>query len=347
MDAQMFWCLVFLSVVKNVFSYQENPLVLEKTQLTAMKGSCVHIKCKPKSADISVEGADWFWLKDEIRTGEHGFTGTVIYSSNESKWPVSSLFKNRVNVSDFLLTSQKTRQPEQICNILICGLTKNDSGSYSLRFFGKSKNAKWTTNPAANLTVVDNPCPITFEEPPVVLDSEKVTLTCSTPHTCPSNLRIDSLSGRLSQSSGEAKSISYSFTASWRDDGREFSCQTSENKDKYLIKRVHLTVKPVLKDEKRDDIFQLKEGESFYRTCTHPKSTSSTKFHWRKNGQWYSDGARLVIESVKESDSGYYTCKCDIPGSGESTKDVIYVSCEYLNFLFTYYTRDCFVYSVF
>ncbi|KAF6735195.1 Hemicentin-1, partial [Oryzias melastigma] len=93
------------------------------------------------------------------------------------------------------------------------------------------------------LEVKYNPCPITFEEPPEVLDSEKVTLTCSTLQTCPSNLRIDSSSGKLSQSSGQAKSISYSFPASWRDDGREFSCQTTDNKDKYLIKRVRLTVK--------------------------------------------------------------------------------------------------------
>ncbi|RVE63054.1 hypothetical protein OJAV_G00162970 [Oryzias javanicus] len=326
MNAHIFWWLVFLSVVKNVFSYQDNPFILEKTQLKAVKDSCVHIKCKPKSADISVEGADWLWLKDEIRTGEHGFTGTVVYSSNESKWPVSSLFKNRVNFSDFSLTSQRTHQSEQFCNILICGLTTNDSGSYSLRFFGKSEKAKWMTNPAANLTVVDNLCPITFEEPPEVLDSEKVTLTCSTLHTCPSNLRIDSSSGKLSQSSGQAKSISYSFPTSWRDDGREFSCQTSDNKNKYLIKKVRLTVKLAPKDESGDITLHVKEGEYVGRICTHPDADSSTKFHWLKNGQWYSDGASLKIVSVKESDSGYYNCKSNIPGTSGSRKVFIDVS---------------------
>ncbi|KAF6735133.1 B-cell receptor CD22, partial [Oryzias melastigma] len=174
--------------------------------------------------------------------------------------------------------------------------------------------------------VKNNPCPITFEEPPEVLDSEKVTLTCSTLQTCPSNLRIDSSSGKLSQSSGQAKSISYSFPASWRDDGREFSCQTTDNKDTYLIKRVRLTVKTAPKDEKGDETLHVKEGEYVGRICSHPRADSSTKFHWLKNDQWYSEGAQLKLASVKESDSGYYNCKASIPGSSGSRKTFIDVS---------------------
>ncbi len=40
----------------------------------------------------------------------------------------------------------------------------------------------------------------------------------------------------------QMKSITASFTVNWWDDGKEFSCQTQDNKDSYLIKNVSVTV---------------------------------------------------------------------------------------------------------
>lgn len=76
----------------------------------------------------------------------------------------------------------------------------------------------------------------------------------------------------------------------------------------------------------------VKEGEYVGRICSHPRADSSTKFHWLKNDQWYSEGAQLKLASVKESDSGYYNCKASIPGSSGSRKTFIDVSCESLIF---------------
>lgn len=86
----------------------------------------------------------------------------------------------------------------------------------------------------------ENPCPITFETPPVVKESGRITLTCSTLSSCPSNPQIQDLYSQ--QTHEEQKSTKASFTANWQDNGKEFSCQTENNTDKYLIRNVSITV---------------------------------------------------------------------------------------------------------
>lgn len=95
----------------------------------------------------------------------------------------------------------------------------------------------------------ENPCLVVFEKPFVVKENETVTLTCFTLNSCPSNVQIEDMtklsSKKLSTSVhtyGQHKSTTVNFTADWKDDGKEFSCQTQDNADKYLIRNVSVTV---------------------------------------------------------------------------------------------------------
>lgn len=98
----------------------------------------------------------------------------------------------------------------------------------------------------------ENPCPITFEKPPAVNESNKITLTCSTLSSCPSSPQIEGLT-QLSQTHNlfepqqtdeklKSTTLTVSFTADWEDDGKEFSCQTRDNKDPHLLRKINLIV---------------------------------------------------------------------------------------------------------
>uniref|UniRef100_A0A3P9L7N8 B-cell receptor CD22 n=2 Tax=Oryzias latipes TaxID=8090 RepID=A0A3P9L7N8_ORYLA len=155
MNSLPFGCLVLLTLSTNFSCYTAwgKPFVLEKTQITAEEGSCVEIKCKYSSYYVDAEGATWFWLKNATWNQNTGFTGTVLYSNDESKRSISPLFKNRVRHTG---SSHGTagRQGYQLCQISICNLTVKDSGNYMFRFEGKTSTVKWATDPErATLTV--------------------------------------------------------------------------------------------------------------------------------------------------------------------------------------------------
>lgn len=96
----------------------------------------------------------------------------------------------------------------------------------------------------------ENPCPITFEKPPAVKESDTITLTCSTLSSCTSNPQIKDLTKlpptrrRLmpQRMDEKLKSTAVSFTANWEDDGKEFSCQTQDNEDPHLIRKINVIV---------------------------------------------------------------------------------------------------------
>uniref|UniRef100_A0A3B3CNF0 B-cell receptor CD22 first Ig-like domain-containing protein n=1 Tax=Oryzias melastigma TaxID=30732 RepID=A0A3B3CNF0_ORYME len=116
-----------------------------KTQITAEEDSCVEIKCKPTGVPADTGGAEWFWMKNPTWTGSKGFTGTVLYSTDESKRPISPLFKNRVTYTGSIHGSAGTQQGHQLCQIQICNLSLSDSGIYLFRY-EKGTN-KWMTDP--------------------------------------------------------------------------------------------------------------------------------------------------------------------------------------------------------
>lgn len=91
----------------------------------------------------------------------------------------------------------------------------------------------------------ENPCLITFEKPAVVKEKDTVTLTCSTLSSCPSDPQIEDSTAsppKPLKGDNKQKTTTIKFEANWTDDGKMFSCQTQDNKDEHLIRKVSLTV---------------------------------------------------------------------------------------------------------
>ncbi|XP_072249885.1 B-cell receptor CD22 [Leuresthes tenuis] len=322
--------LIFLTLIKYYSCDLSNPFVLEEKALTAMEGSCVEIKCKQSVGTRTPAEGFSFWMKDANWTEEKRFVATIIDSTNESERPVSPLYKNRAHRFDSSLTNgnRASFQSKIPCGILICDLNKSDSGNYSFRFEGTSNAYTWVTNPAANLTIKENPCLITFNSPRAVMENDLVTLTCSTLNSCPSCPNI-SILGQLSSTQlpwsacvpqshtvstmETSKNFTYTFMASWKDDGAVFSCQMPDNTDTYLIRNISLTVKYAPKDVlAKMSSSTVEEGESLSLTCS-AKGKPNVTFSWFKTDREEKayTGAEWKIIPIKDRDSGSYYCQAE------------------------------------
>ncbi|KAM4579837.1 B-cell receptor CD22 [Odontesthes bonariensis] len=346
MSRHTVWWLIFLALIK-YYPCASNPFVLEEKEITAMEGSCVEIKCIQLDDPYKLSNGFWFWMKDATWTQEDGFVAIIIDSTNESQRPVSPLYKNRVRSYDSSPTNGNhySSQSKKLRSILICDLNKSDSGNYSFRFEGNSQADKWVTNPAVNLTIKENPCPITFKSPQVVTENETVTLTCSTLSSCPSCPNISILgqlpSTHLPQSDcvpqshtvstmETSKNTMYTFIASWKDDGAVFSCQMPDNKDTYLIRNISLTVNYAPKDIlAKMSPRTVVERSSLSLTCS-AKGKPDVTFSWFKKDQKDKayTGAEWTITSIQDSQSGSYYCQAENE-HGIQTSKMVEVSVLY------------------
>ncbi|XP_026226786.1 B-cell receptor CD22 [Anabas testudineus] len=318
-------CLVFLTLIKNISCEESAPFKLDDSELSAIEGSCIEIKCRV-TRSVPADDAYWFWMKDAQWIDAHkNFTATIIYSTNNLTRPVSPDFAGRVQYVGSSSSDWKSLStPEKpLCSVLICNLRKNDSGQYSFRFIGPNKK-NWVTKKNVTLTVKENPCPISFEKPPVVNESGTITLRCSTLHSCSSDLQIDPIDKDLSllhsidpsnllQSNTPYKSKTVSIPVNWEDDGKEFSCQTLDNKDKYMIQNVSITVEYSPKNTlatKSSDV--IKERDSVTLTCS-AKGRPKPTFTWfKKEGVDLfpnTTGSELNFTSIKETQNGDYYCE--------------------------------------
>ncbi|KAM6936527.1 B-cell receptor CD22 [Lycodopsis pacificus] len=330
MNAQTVGWLVFLAIIKNFTCGQENLFKLKATQLEAKEGSCIEIKCTV-TRTVDTVGAYWFWLKDGQWNAANGLTGTVIYSTNTGKRPVSADFADRVKyIGSPSSSSNGYLETSQTFGISICDLKKTDNGNYSFRFDGK---LKWITKPPVRLEVKENPCLITFEKPPVVHEADAITLTCSTLSTCTSNPQIGGLT-QLSptplsapqQIKGKLKSTTVRFTVNWQDEGKEFSCKTDDT-DKNLIRNISLTVEYAPKDTLAKISSEIiVEGRSVTLTCS-AKGRPDPNFTWFKNKNTkiikVHTGAVWKITSVEESDNGEYHCEAENKRGKKQSNPVI------------------------
>ncbi|XP_044064256.1 B-cell receptor CD22 [Siniperca chuatsi] len=319
MNAQTVGWLVFLALIKNFpcplqALPKQLPLELVDSHLTAIEGSCIEIKFRVIH-ELNPDGAYWFWMKNaNWSRGLSDFTATIIYSTDNLKKSASPDYADRVKYTCSLpLSSWKTASgspPQPQCSVLICNLTKTDSGNYSVRFV--SESTKWKTKTETNLTVAENPCPITFEKPTVVNENDTITLTCSTLSSCPSNLKIEGLTQLLKpqQTDEKQKSVTVSFTATWQDDGKEFSCQTEENKDTYLIRNISFTVEYAPKETLAKKSPENITVRQFVTLTCSAKGSPHPNFTWFKDNQkQHYSAAEWNFTSIEDSQSGEYHCE--------------------------------------
>ncbi|XP_061573942.1 uncharacterized protein LOC133440635 [Cololabis saira] len=311
--------VLLMTLMKNYSCDGYSLFVLEDKQITAMEGSCVKIKCKPGRNIYKYHGDYLLWLKDAVQSKRQVLADTIIYSTDESKHSAHPLHPHQNRVQYIDSSTSRYYQPEELCNILICGLKKTDSGNYQFVYYGTYLRS--LTNPGTNLTVVENPCPITFKGPQAVKENEMVTLTCATLSSCPSSPQIGTsmqrpsiqMSESLRTNTGSPKSITQIFNVSWKDDGIVFSCQTADNKDKYLIRNLSLTVEYSPKNLAiKPQSITVKEKKSFSLDCVARFKPSITSFTWMKtiDGNESTVGFQRTysVNSASPSDAGLYRC---------------------------------------
>ncbi|KAK2844927.1 hypothetical protein Q5P01_011586 [Channa striata] len=322
MNAGTLGWLVFLALIKN-FSSAPIYLTLKHQKLTATEGSCINIKCEVINPLSDDGGAYWYWLKD-AKWNDNDFIGTVIYSTNTTVQPVSLDFADRVKYIGSVFSTWKHANHRQKCNILICNLKKNDSGEYAFRY--KRGDVKWSTNPNVTLEITENPCLITFEKPPAVMESEQITLTCSTSSSCSSSPQIEDLSGssssQLLNNQPKRTRTTVSFIARPEDDGKVFSCQTEGNTDEYLIRNITITVEYGPKDVSAEKSSEsVREGDSVTLTCL-AKGVPTPNISWVRNNQVVSNEAEWTITRIDASYSGVYHCKAQNKHGTEQSQPV-------------------------
>ncbi|KAK2809778.1 hypothetical protein Q5P01_000491 [Channa striata] len=316
--------LVFLALIKNFSSFPTYVKLID-LKLTATEGSCIEIKCEVINPLSDDGGAYWYWLKDAKWNG-NDFIGTVIYSTDTIVQPVSPDFADRVKYIGSVFSTWKEAhiRPKPLCNILICNLKKNDSGEYAFRY--KGGRVIGSTNPNVTLEVTENPCLITFEKPPAVMESEQITLTCSTSSSCSSSPQIEDLSGssssQLLNNQPQGTRTTVSFTAHPEDDGKVFSCQTEGNTDEYRIRNITITVEYGPKDVSAEKSSEsVREGDSVTLTCL-AKGVPTPNISWVRNNQVVSNEAEWTITRIDASYSGVYHCEAQNKHGTEQSQPV-------------------------
>ncbi|XP_055019519.1 B-cell receptor CD22-like isoform X4 [Boleophthalmus pectinirostris] len=326
MMPQQISCLVLLMMVKAVTCYSVSYAEIETTSLNALVGTCVEIRCKVTGV-LPDEDALWFWMKDGKRNGSKiGYTGTIVYSNKPRELPISPQFRGRVTYTGSTRlqnTASSSNNPS--CSVRICDLTEQDRGVYFFRYSLKKRNFKWTTNNAV-ISVTD-PCPITFNKPEPVQESQTITLTCSTPSSCSENLEIQTVppSGLRTSQYGYSYSATASYRASWTDDGKEFTCQTRGNKNPQLMKKISISVEYKPKNINIEIVGQSREvavGHSVTLKCNSDANPPPHTYYWYKGSQYLQRTTenRLELKKVQRADEGCYICKAaNKHGSGYST----------------------------
>ncbi|XP_055083763.1 B-cell receptor CD22-like [Periophthalmus magnuspinnatus] len=184
-------------------------------------------------------------------------------------------------------------------------------------------------------TIVYNPCLITFDNPAPVQENHDISLTCSTPKSCSKYLEIESVppSGLRTSQSSVSFTATASFRASWRDNNKEFTCQTRGNKDPQLIKKIRISVLYKPKNTNTEIVGQtreVEEGRSVTFKCNSDANPHPGSYYWYKDSKYiqYTAVNRLEMEKVQRADEGCYSCRAtNKHGSGgHSTAVCIQVS---------------------
>ncbi|XP_024124213.1 B-cell receptor CD22 isoform X1 [Oryzias melastigma] len=323
-------CLVLLILITNCScnTAKTNPFVFEKIQITAEEDSCVEIKCKPTNVPVDTGGAEWFWMKNATWTQNKEFNGTVLYSNDESKRPVSPLFKNRVTYTGSIHGSAGTQQGHQLCQIKICNLSLNDSGDYMFRY--EKGNDKWVTKPRANLTVgvvpkveilIQNQSEGTLQD---IKEGDSITLECKLKK---SNPKPDSFSWHKDGKHLKNGQIYELFRIKPEDRG-SYTCGASNLIGSGTSKSIYLNVKykprniSISSQGLHNNRVKINSSISF--TC-NAAANPAPQFSWYKQSEGkpkilQTDQKVFNISRVQRKDEACYVCNAsNILGEGNDS----------------------------
>ncbi|XP_034279453.1 B-cell receptor CD22-like [Pantherophis guttatus] len=320
-----------------------NPLSVTPENLSIWEGSCVTISCKIKEEHsgrpINQVSFAWYF-NPSFDNDRREFSGELLYKSNQTATEVLSERSNRVKFVGDLKSEN--------CSLKISQLRRSDTGTYGIRFYWKSgllpKQQKWLSK--VTITVRGTPSELIQTKSPQMEENNTYIVACSIPYHCldePIKLSIQGLEGRhlpspksdLLTTNIEIVKTEQTFMATWEDHEKQLTCLLKTYDGRETTKQfANLMVKYAPKGVKvnADPGGAVKEGNKLTLECTVRSSNPpGLSYQWFKDGKIWNDwlpDARREFYSLKETDSGSYSCKAknDIGSinSGSLTIDVQY-----------------------
>ncbi|KAG8143361.1 hypothetical protein E2320_000597, partial [Naja naja] len=159
----------------------DKPLSVTPKTLSAWEGSCVFISCNIKEEFRSRRINQWsfvWYFQPSFDQSLNDYSGTLLYSSNQTATEVSSEFSNRVQFVGDLGSKN--------CSLKISQLHLSDNGSYGIRLYwvpGELKTSdKWFET--LEIIVHKTPSELIKTVSPEMIEGNNYTVACSIPYYC-------------------------------------------------------------------------------------------------------------------------------------------------------------------
>ncbi|XP_043969706.1 B-cell receptor CD22-like [Gambusia affinis] len=265
--------VLFLSVTVG----QDEPdwsVKYDPTQICALRGSTVEIKCSYKYPSrinrIKTEVKTRFWF-----TKENNRVPLDLKKDSD--------YNSRITY-DFDKSSS--------CNLTIKDLKQRDSAEYKFRFITNQPGGKFTGSPGVTLTVTDLRVQVRRSETQTELKCES---SCDL--TKPASYVWFNKEKKMKQ---QTSSIVVSVA-----DGDKYSCSVKGHENH----RSPSVYAPEILSAKLMSSGQITEGRSVTLNCSSDANPEA-KYTWRKNNNQsvVSKDHQFVFSSILSSDSGLYYC---------------------------------------
>uniref|UniRef100_A0A8C6YA49 Ig-like domain-containing protein n=1 Tax=Naja naja TaxID=35670 RepID=A0A8C6YA49_NAJNA len=285
----------------------DKPLSVTPKTLSAWEGSCVFISCNIKEEFRSRRINQWsfvWYFQPSFDQSLNDYSGTLLYSSNQTATEVSSEFSNRVqfvgdlgskNCINYLFKKQ-FNFVQRLCKMF----------------------------PSFNYLIAETPSELIKTVSPEMIEGNNYTVACSIPYYCYDELIKLSIQGLESHHVSPSKmtteiqrvQTNQSFMAIWKDHGKQLTCLLKTHDGREMKKPfANLTVKYVPKGVKvnAEPRGTVREGSKLTLECIVNSSNPPVfSYWWYKNGESWNTkqwGSRRDFYSLKGTDSGSYRCE--------------------------------------
>ncbi|KAG8143360.1 hypothetical protein E2320_000597 [Naja naja] len=316
----------------------DKPLSVTPKTLSAWEGSCVFISCNIKEEfhDRRINQWSFVWyFQPSFDKSLNDYSGTLLYSSNQTATEVSSEFSNRVQFVGDLGSKN--------CSLKISQLHLSDNGSYGIRLYwipGELKTSdKWFE--ILEVIVHKTPSELIKTVSPEMIEGNNYTVACSIPYYCYDELIKLSIQGLEDhhvsppKMTTEIQTVQTTFMATWKDHGKQLTCLLKTHDGREMKKSfANLTVKYVPKGVKvnAEPGGTVREGNKLTLECIVNSSNPPVfSYWWYKNGESWNTkqwGSRRDFYSLKGTDSGSYRCEVN-NGIGRVDSDNLTINVQY------------------
>uniref|UniRef100_A0A8C7E5P5 B-cell receptor CD22 n=1 Tax=Naja naja TaxID=35670 RepID=A0A8C7E5P5_NAJNA len=314
----------------------DKPLSVTPKTLSAWEGSCVFISCNIKEEfhDRRINQWSFVWyFQPSFDKSLNDYSGTLLYSSNQTATEVSSEFSNRVQFVGDLGSKN--------CSLKISQLHLSDNGSYGIRLYwipGELKTSdKWFE--ILEVIVHKTPSELIKTVSPEMIEGNNYTVACSIPYYCYDELIKLSIQGLEDhhvsppKMTTEIQTVQTTFMATWKDHGKQLTCLLKTHDGREMKKSfANLTVKYCPKDVQLFLLNHLpiKEGDKVILNCSVGSSYPSNnnyKFFGASGDLLRSWGSTLIVFAIPAPITSYKCEACNSVGCTFSPTITLDVLC--------------------